>query len=120
MGSLYKGHEMMIPITVINQETADGVLSDSSAAILTAPATGKYVIHSIVLHNTHTGALATTISTKPSGGTERKCLVKSIGVNESEILEFAGGLTIKNGGALHGLAATASKVNYLINYSTEL
>jgi len=123
MASTYLGHQTMIPLNVVNQESVQGVLTNSSVALLTAPTAGKYVITSIQLLNRHSGTNATTIRKVESGGTDdatADIFTPTLPANDAVLVEYENGFVIKNGASIKGLAATTATVNYVINYLTEI
>lgn len=95
-----------------------GVLSDTSAAIYTSPASTVSVIHSMVIHNTNT--TAETVVLKQNNGTSDFVLYsRSIAAGDTIHIELSGeGMVLESGDILKGNSTTASVVNISVNGST--
>lgn len=106
---------------------AQGLLTASSVALLTAAASGTILVDSIILTDYDNTARTATVRHIESAGTDdgtaNVLTATPIAANETVIFEGAGDkplLILKDGDALKALASAATAVTYLINYRTQV
>lgn len=91
------------------------VLSDSASVAYTATSVNAQ-IHSLVLTNNHSSAVAVTIWLVPAGSpsnSNKLMASRSIGPGVSTSIREAVGQVVPNGGSLYAQAATASVVSMI-------
>ena len=105
-------------LTVVN--LGNGQLPSSQGALYTVPAATKAIVTSVILTNTNTSASElVSLWYLKSGGTARALISNyTIPVNGSALgctFVFDTKITMGTGDAIEGVAADASKVDYVIN-----
>lgn len=97
-------------------------LTTAEAAVLTAPASGRYKITSIVLCESSGNATTVTLrkyaSTLGNVATADLFHALALAANETVILDL-GGFYLTNGQILAGLASANSRINIDVNYEVE-
>lgn len=104
--------------------SAPQVLTNTEAAVLTAPAGGRYRVRSIILCERSGNATTATIRKYASalGNTAANNLFTAIplAANETVQIEFAGnGLILTNGQILAALASVTTRISMDVQYEVE-
>ena len=93
----------------------NGQFSSSEGSIYLCPSATNAEIINVSMVNTHTSALTVNMYVKPSGGTSRRVIPKSLSLAAGAAFNNDYTITLGPGDDLRADASTAAKVDYIVS-----
>ena len=102
-------------MTMTLKTLADGQLGVAKATLYTCPASTQTIIKTMSFVNTHVAGITMNIYVKPSGGTSRRIMPKTMALSVNYLSIYDDEITLETGDLIEGDASVAAVVDYVIS-----